>query len=170
MNRVVIGLGSNIEEPLTQLAGALKHLGAHPDVLPTKLSRIYLSAPVGPQDQPDFYNAAVVADTTLTPEALLQWLLDVELEMGRQRHRHWGERCIDLDLLLFDDLEMQTASLVVPHPRAHQRRFVLDPLIELLGEVTCCRARARWEYCRQSARIRRFAYCASSRSDQRRRF
>ena len=53
---------------------------------------------------------------------------------GPQRSRHWGERCIDLDLLLFDDLEMQTASLVVPHPRAHQRRFVLDPLIELLGE------------------------------------
>ena len=134
MNRVVIGLGSNIEEPLTQLKGALKHLGAHPDVLPIKLSRIYLSAPVGPQDQPDFHNAAVVADTNLTPQALLQWLLDVEHEMGRQRHRHWGERCIDLDLLLFDDLEMQTASLVVPHPRAHQRRFVLDPLIELFGE------------------------------------
>ena len=134
MSRVVIGLGSNIDEPLIQLAGALKHLGAHPSVSPTKLSRVYLSAPVGPRDQPDFHNAVVVADTTLTPEALLQWLLDVELEMGRQRHRHWGERCIDLDLLLFDDLQMQTASLIVPHPRAHQRRFVLDPLIELLGE------------------------------------
>lgn len=134
MSRVVIGLGSNIDEPLTQLAAALMHLEAHSDFSSAKLSRVYLSAPMGPQDQPDFHNAAVLADTTLTPEALLQWLLDTELEMGRQRHRRWGERCIDLDLLLFDDLEIQTTSLVVPHPRAHHRRFVLDPLIELLGE------------------------------------
>ncbi len=134
MSRVAIGLGSNIGGPLEQLADALRHISAHPDVSPTMLSRVYLSAPIGPQDQPDFHNAAVIADTTLTPQSILQWLLNTELEMGRQRNRHWGERCIDLDLLLFDDLEMHTASLVVPHPRAHQRRFVLDPLTELLGE------------------------------------
>ena len=134
MNRVAIGLGSNIDEPLEQLAEALRHINAQPDISSPMLSRVYLSAPIGLKDQPDFYNAAIVVDTTMTPQNCLQWLLDTEHEMGRQRYRHWGERCIDLDLLFFDDLEMQTASLVVPHPRAHQRRFVLDPLIELLGQ------------------------------------
>ena len=134
MSSVAIGLGSNINEPLEQLANALGLIGAHPHISPIMLSRVYLSAPVGPQDQPDFYNAVVVADTTLAPQSLLQYLLDTELEMGRQRNRHWGARCIDLDLLFFDDLELRSTSLIVPHPRAHRRRFVLDPLTELLGE------------------------------------
>jgi len=134
MSRVAIGLGSNIDEPLQQLAGALRQIHAHPEVSLATPSHVYLSAPIGPQDQPDFYNAAVLADTSMTPETLLQWLLDTELELGRQRRRHWGERCIDLDLLLFDDHEIQTEFLVIPHPRAHLRRFVLDPLTELLGE------------------------------------
>lgn len=134
MSRVAIGLGSNIDEPLRQLAGALRQINAHPHVSLVTASHVYLSAPIGPQDQPDFHNAALVADTSMTPQTLLQWLLDTELELGRQRDRHWGERCIDLDLLLFDNCEIHTESLVVPHPRAHQRRFVLDPLIELLGE------------------------------------
>ena len=120
MKRVAIGLGSNIDEPLTQLAAALMHLEAHSDFSSTKLSHVYLSAPMGPQDQPDFHNAAVLADTTLTPEALLQWLLDTELEMGRQRHRRWGERCIDLDLLLFDDHTHEFA-LLLPSVRAQRR-------------------------------------------------
>ena len=137
MSRVAIGLGSNIDEPLQQLAGALRQINAHPDVSLATPSRVYLSAPIGPQDQPDFHNAVVVADASMTPETLLQWLLDTELELGRQRNRHWGERCIDLDLLAYERLEISSPDLVIPHPRAHERRFVLDPLIELLGEDYC---------------------------------
>ena len=70
----------------------------------------------------------------MPPEQLLKTLLSTETKMGRKRLRHWGERCIDLDLLTYDRLEIASPNLVLPHPRAHQRRFVLDPLIELLGE------------------------------------
>ncbi len=134
MTRIFVGLGSNIEQPMKQLATAYQHLNDHPLLGSSLASSVYLSPPLGPSDQPDFYNAVVQIDTQLGPSALLQALHEIEQQMGRVRARHWGERCIDLDLLLFNDLILHSDSLTIPHPRAHERRFVLDPLIELLGE------------------------------------
>jgi len=131
---VFVGLGSNMEEPMRQLTIARTHLSEHPQLGLSATSRVYLSSPQGPKNQPDFYNAVVQIHSALTPFALLDALHEIEEKMGRIRTRRWGERCIDLDLLLFDNLILQSDNLKIPHPRAHERRFVLDPLIELLGE------------------------------------
>ena len=137
MNQALVGLGSNVEAPLTQLTDAYRRLAADPNITVEAISSVYLSAPHGPQDQPDFYNAAISLHTSMPPERLLETLLATETKMGRNRHRHWGERCIDLDLLAYEKLQISSPDLVLPHPRAHQRRFVLDPLIELLGGDYC---------------------------------
>ena len=137
MKQALVGLGSNLEEPLTQLTAAYRQLAADPEINVKSASSVYLSAPHGPQDQPDFYNAVISLQTSMTPHRLLEVLLATETKMGRKRVRHWGERCIDLDLLAYERLEISSPDLVLPHPRAHQRRFVLDPLIELLGENYC---------------------------------
>jgi len=133
MTQAVLGLGANIDNPLLQLTQAYRYLAEHPALSATAVSQVYVSAPVGPQDQPDFYNAVVAIDTNVSAEELLAIALDIEIKMGRQRLRRWGERRIDLDIILFGDQKIVRDSLEIPHPRAHHRRFVLDPLIELLG-------------------------------------
>ena len=137
MKQALVGLGSNVEEPLTQLTTAYRRLAADPEITGEATSSVYLSAPHGPQDQPDFYNAVISLHTSMAPEKLLSALLATETKMGRKRLRHWGERCIDLDLLAYDKCEITSTDLVLPHPRAHERRFVLDPMIELLGKDYC---------------------------------
>ena len=137
MKQALVGLGSNLEEPLTQLTDAYRRLAADPQIHVEAASSVYLSTPHGPQNQPDFYNAVLSLRTSMAPERLLTSLLATETEMGRKRLRHWGERCIDLDLLAYEKVEISSPDLVLPHPRAHQRRFVLDPLIELLGGDYC---------------------------------
>ena len=137
MKQALVGLGSNVEEPLTQLTTAYRRLAADPEITVEATSSVYLSAPHGPQDQPDFYNAVISLHTSMAPEKLLSALLATETKMGRKRLRHWGERCIDLDLLAYDKCEITSTNLVLPHPRAHERRFVLDPMIELLGKDYC---------------------------------
>ena len=169
MTQAWVGLGSNLEEPLTQLTNAYRRLATNPQIQIEAASSVYLSAPHGPQDQPDFYNAVLSLRTSMTPERLLNSLLTTETEMGRKRRRHWGERCIDLDLLAYERLEISSPDLVIPHPRAHERRFVLDPLIELLGEDYCLPGRAPFSRFRRSARGKRFAYCVTSRDDHCRR-
>ncbi|MDG2460229.1 MAG: 2-amino-4-hydroxy-6-hydroxymethyldihydropteridine diphosphokinase [Luminiphilus sp.] len=134
MSQAFVAMGSNMNDPMQQLSVAYGSLVRYACITPTAASHVYLSSPMGPQDQPDFYNAVVAVRTSLEPQQLLETLLLTERSMGRQRTRHWGERCIDLDLLFYDDRQINTDSLVLPHPRAHQRLFVLDPLIELLGE------------------------------------
>ena len=133
MNHVFIGLGSNIDNPLDRLLEAYRHLTARADLSATSLSKVYVSSPQGPQDQPDFYNAVAGFTASLSPHELLTALLTIETAMGRKRLRHWGERSIDLDLLLCGNEVIATDALILPHPRAHERRFVLDPLCELLG-------------------------------------
>ena len=135
MSSIFVGIGSNIEEPMGQLAIAYRYLRDHTLMQTLAASSVYLSSPQGPDDQPDFYNAVVRIHSVVQPMALLKILQEIESQMGRVRTRRWGERCIDLDLLLFDDLIMHSDKLDIPHPRAHERRFVLDPLIELLGEA-----------------------------------
>jgi len=133
VTEVCIGLGANLGEPLAQLNAAVMHLEQLPNSQITAVSSVYQSAPMGPQDQPNYLNAAVSLETDLTAEALLKMLKDIEVRLGRQPTRRWGERVIDLDILLFGTLIHSSASLTIPHTGLSERAFVLLPLMELLG-------------------------------------
>ncbi len=127
-----IGLGSNLGNPRGQLKEALLQLGGTPGIELRKISGFYRSAPWGKLDQDDFFNAVAMVETELQPGELLEVLLQIEQQMGRDRSAgRWGPRCIDLDLLTYDDLVMKSPSLELPHPRMHLRAFVLRPVLEL---------------------------------------
>ncbi|MDX1805369.1 MAG: 2-amino-4-hydroxy-6-hydroxymethyldihydropteridine diphosphokinase [Alcanivorax sp.] len=129
--KALIGLGSNLEQPTDRLTQALQALQHLPGITLDRHSRLYRSAPVGPQDQPDFINAVAQLNTTLSPLTLLLTLQAVELAAGRVRRRHWGERTLDLDILLIDDRIIDLPALQVPHPHLTGRAFVLVPLLEI---------------------------------------
>lgn len=131
-----IGLGSNLDDPAEQVRQALEHLDRLPDTRLILRSRLYGSTPVGPADQPDFINAVAAIDTGLPPETLLDELQALETAAGRQRTRHWGERTLDLDILLYGEQRIDTARLQVPHPEMTRRAFVLIPLADT--EPTLC--------------------------------
>jgi len=133
--RVFIGLGSNLAEPAAQVERAIAALAALPQSRLLRQSRLYASPPLGPVDQPDYVNAVVEMDTTLEPVALLNALQGIEQKQGRVRTRHWGERVIDLDLLLYADMQMESRGLTLPHPGIAARAFVLRPLAELEPEL-----------------------------------
>ena len=101
----------------------------------TAQSSLYESEPVGKADQDWFVNAAIEVQTNLTPEELLQLLLDIEQQLGRTRKEKWGPRIIDLDILDYEGLIMDSKVLILPHPEMTQRRFVLEPLCEIAGET-----------------------------------
>ncbi len=127
-----IGLGSNQDDPVRQLKTALEELNDLPGCRVLRQSRIYRSPPWGPvTDQPEYANAVTVLDTGLLPHELLMALQALENDHGRVRSERWGPRTLDLDLLLYDDLSMTTDDLTLPHPRLHERAFVLVPLAEL---------------------------------------
>lgn len=126
-----IGLGSNLDQPAQRLSSALLAMARLPGLTLAHHSRLYTSAPIGPQDQPDYVNAVAELHSTLTPHALLHSLQALELAAGRQRLRHWGERTLDLDILLIDDQHIDTPDLQVPHPQMSRRAFVLHPLLEI---------------------------------------
>lgn len=128
MIRTCIGLGSNLDQPATQLQRAFDALAQLPHSHLAACSPLYLTTPVGPQDQPDFINAVALLDTTLAPLDLLDALQALEQRAGRVRHRHWGERTLDLDLLLYGDQHIDLPRLRVPHPQMTRRAFVLVPL------------------------------------------
>ncbi|HEX5359548.1 MAG TPA: 2-amino-4-hydroxy-6-hydroxymethyldihydropteridine diphosphokinase [Fluviicoccus sp.] len=130
-----IGLGANLGHPREQLLEAVGQLAALPSTRLTGVSRLYGSAPVGPQDQPDYVNAVARIETALTPHRLLAELQAIENSAGRVRERHWGPRTLDLDLLLFADDEIRTANLTVPHPEMVNRAFVLVPLLDITPET-----------------------------------
>jgi len=127
-----LGLGSNLQHPAEQLNEALGRLAAADEVEILKTSSFYKTPPWGDEQQEDFINAVVQIETSLQPLALLHVLQSTENAMGRQRSgRRWGPRLIDIDLLLFGDRQYQSEELEVPHPRMHERAFVLLPLYEL---------------------------------------
>lgn len=127
-----IGLGSNLGKPDCQVTTAIERLSVTPGIEVNRCSSYYQTAPWGMPDQDDFINAVVVLDTRFQPHELLRVLLDIELEMGRERSAdQWGPRCIDLDLLTYDDVVLNTQDLNLPHPRMHLRAFVLCPVLEL---------------------------------------
>lgn len=126
-----IGLGANLDQPLAQLKTAVAALAALPDCSLSGVSCLYGSSPVGPQDQPDYLNAAARLDTTLTPHGLLAALQAIENAHGRVRLQRWGARTLDLDLLLFAADEIRTPDLTLPHPELVNRAFVVRPLLDL---------------------------------------
>lgn len=136
MTRAYVGIGSNIGEPRRQLQAALKELGGLPNTRLTATSGFYRSAPLGYLDQPEFLNAVVELETELPPEALLDNLQEIESAHGRQRSFAGAPRTLDLDLLLYGDAALATPRLTVPHPRMHQRAFVLRPLADVAPAST----------------------------------
>jgi len=133
--RVFIGLGSNLENPLEQIKTAVKDMKAMIDTELVACSSLYKSPPMGPQDQPDYINAAIELETTLTPHSLLDELQKIEQQHGRVRKRHWGERTLDLDVLVYGEQVIKDDRLTVPHPGIAERAFVVYPLAELDGSL-----------------------------------
>ena len=134
MSTAYVALGSNLGDREENLRNALKHLEANA-VRVVKVSTFIETEPYGVTDQPGFVNAVCQVETQLEPLELLRLLLNIELEMGRVRLRRWGERNIDLDLLLYEDACMVSEELTLPHPDMQNRDFVLLPLAEIAGEV-----------------------------------
>ncbi|WP_018663715.1 2-amino-4-hydroxy-6-hydroxymethyldihydropteridine diphosphokinase [Heyndrickxia acidiproducens] len=132
MNHIAyLSLGSNIEPRLTYLQNAVKALQSTPGIELDKVSSIYETDPVGYTEQGNFLNMAVRIKTVFTALELLETCLSIEQQLGRERKIHWGPRTIDLDILLYNHENMKTEKLVLPHPRMHERAFVLVPLLEL---------------------------------------
>jgi 2-amino-4-hydroxy-6-hydroxymethyldihydropteridine diphosphokinase len=130
MSLAYIGLGSNLQQPLQQITQALKELNEIPETKLLKFSRLYQSQAIGP-DQPDFINAAAVLETCLDPVSLLDELQKIEQTHQRRREQHWGPRTLDLDILLFDQQQIRSERLTLPHPYLTERAFVLLPLMDL---------------------------------------
>ncbi|MFI8480914.1 2-amino-4-hydroxy-6-hydroxymethyldihydropteridine diphosphokinase [Pseudomonas sp. NPDC078700] len=132
MERVYIGLGSNLATPQQQLVAALAALGEIEQTRLVAQSSFYASDPLGPADQPRYLNAVAALDTQLTPLQLLDALQAIELGQGRERkEQRWGPRTLDLDILLFGQQLLNEPRLVVPHYHMHARAFVLYPLAEI---------------------------------------
>ena len=136
MTTVYLGLGSNLDDRRRNLEAALDALRAHPQIAVTAVSSFLETDPVGgPPGQGRFLNAAAKIETDLSPEALLEELKRVERALGRKPGPRWGPREIDLDILLCGEEILETGTLVIPHPRMRERRFVLEPLAEIAPDV-----------------------------------
>lgn len=131
-----IGIGSNLEDPIQQVKSAIQALQKLTAMQLVKASALYCSPPMGPQDQPDYINAVVAIETTLSAMELLIALQQIEQAQGRVKRRHWGERSIDLDILLYGQQQINAANLTVPHPGLASRAFVLYPLAEIAADLT----------------------------------
>ena len=128
-----IALGSNLGNPQRQLSLAYAAIAQLPGSHIQAASSLYGSAAIGPGTQPDYLNAVVCLRTALGPNELLENLQQIELAQGRVREEHWAARTLDLDILLYDDRQLDSPSLTIPHPRMTQRNFVLYPLLEIAG-------------------------------------
>lgn len=135
METVYIALGSNLNQPIKQLQAALSAMAALPNTQLEKVSAFYQSIPLGPQDQPDYVNAVACLTTALSPLSLLDQLQQIENEQGRVRVRRWGERTLDLDILLYADQVIRSERLTVPHYDMHNREFVIVPLYDIAPQL-----------------------------------
>ena len=127
--KAVIALGSNLGNRELNIDSAIAELVKIVEI--THLSTNHETDPVGGPEQPKYLNAIAIAETELEPEELLIAMLEIENKLGRKREVHWGPRTLDLDLIVFGDEVIDSEILVLPHPRAHERRFVLEPWIEI---------------------------------------
>jgi len=127
--KAVIALGANLDEPEKNVELAISLLDQALDL--SARSSLYKSSPVGGPAQPDYVNAVCIVETQLPPHELLHLLQGIEKSMGRVRDVRWGPRVIDCDLIAYEDLIVDDEELTLPHPRAHERRFVLEPWLEI---------------------------------------
>ena len=127
--KAVIALGSNLGNRELYIDSAVAELAKVIEI--THLSTNHETDPVGGPEQPKYLNAIAIAETELDPRELLIVMLEIENRLGREREVHWGPRTIDLDLIVFGDEVIDSEVLVLPHPRAHERKFVLEPWLEI---------------------------------------
>lgn len=132
---VFIALGANLGDPVGQILAAIEALARLPSTRLITRSSLYRSRPVGGPEQPDYVNAVVRLSTFLPPREVLRWCLAIEARHGRRRDGKNAPRTLDLDLLLYDGLVMHEPGLTLPHPRMHERGFVLLPLAEIAPDV-----------------------------------
>lgn len=133
---VYLGLGSNLGDSCAQLDSALQHLAEHPQLRLIASSSYYSSAPMGPQNQPDYVNAVCHISTDVTPFDLLAITQNIENKQGRERiGDRWGPRTLDIDILLFGQLRLNTEELTIPHYGMKSREFVLVPLFEIFPDA-----------------------------------
>lgn len=132
---VFVGLGSNLDHPDWQVQRALREIDDIPEAGLVRISSLYQTAPVGIVDQPPFVNAVAEVATTLSPHDLLDQLAAIELRHGRVRAAKNGPRTLDLDILIFNEWRIDDGRLTTPHPRMHERAFVLVPLVEIAPDV-----------------------------------
>jgi 2-amino-4-hydroxy-6-hydroxymethyldihydropteridine diphosphokinase len=130
-----IGFGSNIGDRLKHIQNAIHALSKTEGITLQEISSVYKTDPVGYETQEPFLNGIAAIQTSLSPLSLLHTLKDIEIAVGRQHRIRWGPREIDLDLLIYGDLRLQTEKLVVPHPAMHLRGFVLVPLAEIAPDL-----------------------------------
>jgi 2-amino-4-hydroxy-6-hydroxymethyldihydropteridine diphosphokinase len=131
---VLIGIGANLGDPVAACREAMDVLSSHPGIRVVRTSALYRTEPVGKTDQGWFVNAVALCSTSLSPGRLLEDLAAIENRFGRSRYERWGPRTLDLDIVAFGDLVIETVALTLPHPRLHERKFVLIPLLEILPE------------------------------------
>lgn len=131
MNKSYLSLGSNMGDRLEMLKQAVSSLKEHPSIDVLKISSLYETDPVGFTEQDPFLNMVIYLQTNLSAHELLDACQNIENELNRKREIRWGPRTIDLDILLYNHNEMNTDRLVIPHPRMHERAFVLVPLLEI---------------------------------------
>ena len=135
MNTAYVALGANLGDPSATIRAAFGALANLPESRVVHCSSLYRTAPVGNTEQPEFINAVAALETTLAPEALLDALFDIEARFGRIRAEKNGPRTLDLDLLLYNNQQLNLPRLTLPHPRLHLRAFVLYPLAELAPDL-----------------------------------
>jgi len=136
MHTAYVGLGSNQNDPIKQLSNAFSDLDNLAGTRLITRSSLFRSTPIGYLEQPDFVNAVARIATVLSPPELLKALLNIEHQYGRERAFRNAPRTLDLDVLLFDDMQLHESGLIIPHPRMHLRAFVLRPLLEIAPEVS----------------------------------
>lgn len=135
MSTAYVSIGSNLGDRLGYIREAIRKLEDSQEIAIHRASSVYETEPEGEKEQPRFLNMVLELKTSLEPLNLLEHLLGIEGELRRKRDRRWGPRNIDLDLLLYDDVVLNSNRLTLPHPRMHQRRFVLVPLAEIAPKV-----------------------------------
>jgi 2-amino-4-hydroxy-6-hydroxymethyldihydropteridine diphosphokinase len=129
--RAIIGFGGNVGDAAASCRQAIQILGMHPEIVVLRCSSLYRTEPVGKMDQDWFVNGVALCETSLEAEQLLGVLQGIEEDFGRTRRERWGPRTLDLDILSFADRVLDTEGLTLPHPRLHERKFVLVPLMEI---------------------------------------
>ena len=135
MNIAYVALGANLGDPAATIRAAFGALANLPESRVVHCSSLYRTTPVGNTEQPEFINAVAALETTLAPESLLDALFDIEARFGRIRAEKNGPRTLDLDLLLYNNQQLNLPRLTLPHPRLHLRAFVLYPLAELAPDL-----------------------------------